>query len=682
MLPDTMAVALCGCLTGSWFLGPEDAWVVQVRMLGGGLGNIVRVDGTTDGGRSWRELPAAALPHEGEAVEGEAVEGEAVAPPSPCPFDHPPVLRLMGATAFLSAGSCTPAGETPSVFRSGDGFRHWARVSLPAPPGGWPATVEVGPAVSTAHELLVAVLARAGHLVVERSTNGGRRWQLVGRVDLGRTSTDPAATFLARTPASWVVPTGLAMAVPTDAGRRWHLEPSNQFAGSGPIAFGPQLVVALASLDGSMRTPALESTDEGRDWMAVGIGEPGLERVLTAFDDAASGLQSLSRSRLVAWGPAGLSVSSSGGRSWSRRLDVPVAVADFLGRTGYVVTPYSLERTVDGARSWRMLREPAPLSTIQFDTPSVGFAGTCTAPPSPLFITHDGGRSWDRVVLPLPWSTTGLCEEQASTSAGAAGGFLWVVAAAGQRRALFESSDGGRHWSKALGTPRVPALLLLAVSGPSAWVAVAQPEGPMNTMGQFFAVDVLVTTDQGRHWRDVLASSAEKITGLPASVPKARPRPLGVPSYPGGPLCSRAVGTGQGLQLAAASPRPGVLWLLSDSQNAARVRFLVTGSAGRSWTTTGPAPFGAAQVVALAAFGSHGAAVLVSSAKGAAVLVSSAKGAAVLVSSAKGAAVLVSSAKGAAVLVSSAKGAAEDLWVTTDGGRRWQRAGAARCAGG
>ena len=174
----------------------------------------------------------------------------------------------------------------------------------------------------------------------------------------------------------------------------------------------------------------------------------------------------------------------------------------------------------------------------------------------------------------------------------------------------------------------------------------------MNTMGQFFAVDVLVTTDQGRHWRDVLASSAEKITGLPASVPKARPRPLGVPSYPDGPLCSRAVGTGQGLQLAAASPRPGVLWLLSDSQNAARVRFLVTGSAGRSWTTTGPASFGAAQVVALAAFGSHGAAVL------------------------------VSSAKGAAVLVSSAKGAAEDLWVTTDGGRRWQRAGAARCAGG
>lgn len=321
------------------------------------------------------------------------------------------------------------------------------------------------------------MLAGARRLVVERSTNGGRRWQVASLLHLGASSTDPTATFVARTPLTWVVPTGLAMEVTNDGGRSWHVEPSNQFTGSGPVAFGPHLVVALASLGGATRIPALESTDGGRTWTAVGVGEPASERVSPAFTEAVTGFSALSRTDLVAFGPAGLAVSSSGGRSWSWRLEVPVEDADFLGQTGYVVTPFSLARTNDGGRSWTMLREPAQLSSVQFETPSVGLAGPCTGASSPLFITRDGGHSWERVALPLPWSTMGLCEEQGTTSAGAAGGLLWAVAAAGKRPSLFESSDGGRHWSKVLGSPQVPALSLMAVSGRARGLWSRSPRG-------------------------------------------------------------------------------------------------------------------------------------------------------------------------------------------------------------
>jgi hypothetical protein len=107
--------------------------------------------------------------------------------------------------------------------------------------------------------------------------------------------------------------------------------------------------------------------------------------------------------------------------------------------------------------------------------------------------------------------------------------------------------------------------------GQEAWVLVAQPVGPGNTLGVPYTFDLLVTGDLGGSWEDVFQAQG--------SIVVVRPR---VHSPPGGPAQTNQ-GFSNWLPQSAESPAPGVMWLTSYNEDFGGEAFASTGDAGQVW---------------------------------------------------------------------------------------------------
>jgi hypothetical protein len=178
-------------LTASYFLGVDDAWVVKQNIHGDGVGETTTVYSTsdggahwyhskalpgdittcclilfdqiyfanpddgwalaagqdmapgapttltmlwwksTDGGRSWSELPASALPTQGRVMGG-------LSPYLNCPSASSPHLTFATADiGWFSEGDCAAGVARPKVWWTTDAGAHWAPASLPPPASGW-----------------------------------------------------------------------------------------------------------------------------------------------------------------------------------------------------------------------------------------------------------------------------------------------------------------------------------------------------------------------------------------------------------------------------------------------------------------------------------------------------------------------------------------------------------------
>jgi photosystem II stability/assembly factor-like uncharacterized protein len=276
----------------------------------------------------------------------------------------------------------------------------------------------------------------------------------------------------------------------------------------------------------------------------------------------------------------GLFRTGDGGRRWAR-ITPPVSdpLASIFGvalsgaRGWAIVTPsvsggVSVDRTVNGGRSWQAVPLPAALPR-RLSAASISFAGTMTgfAAVSPypqshaqIFATGDGGAHWHLVTGTAPPVGSGI--EFTSAEDG------WGLGPTGR---LYRTTDGGLTWAEvtlpgfeshgprtdphATGSASLPAFFgasgILLVRGPG----TAIPWAP--TL-------VETTGDGGRTWH---------AHSLPFD-PDA-------PHY----------GTAAGMPFAAASPED---WLYFGSSELGRntyanVLFLrVTRDGGRSWTTILP----------------------------------------------------------------------------------------------
>jgi hypothetical protein len=486
---------------------------------------------TADGGRTWTELPGSELPLEGAPIGNNG----------PCPGDILP--HLVFATAqlgWLTEAACGTGRARPVIWRTTDGGSRWTVAALPAPAGGWGqwdqnyiGGTDVGqpwltttPGQPGRQVLLVPVATGLSGLVIERSADGGRTWRIAATLDTRALppvgSPDTAADWFDPVDAQrWVVAAPGGLIETADAGRTWTAVRTT-LALSGQPAWFTSLSSGFVLGTGTVAT--VSTTNGGHTWTSEAA--PG---TLTSGDKTEPAITAVSVAgpRLaVAFGPGGLETSTSGGRSWIRRLGsaTPVSEAEFANsQVGFAVAGDELLRSIDGGVSWRPLLEPAAgaVSAADFWSAEAGVAVVGRA----LLTTTDAGATWSQLRLPAGWSADptltagGTIGNACFTSSGTG----WVAALRDGQYGILGTADAGRHWQVAL-TPA--ALLALAplgknpaplgkppltvqvagCSGATAWVLVAQRVTPAmgNDQGTWA---LLRSLDDGTTWREVLRSA-------------------------------------------------------------------------------------------------------------------------------------------------------------------------------
>jgi photosystem II stability/assembly factor-like uncharacterized protein len=199
-------------------------------------------------------------------------------------------------------------------------------------------------------------------------------------------------------------------------------------------------------------------------------GSGGLDGYAGATPDGFIGPE-LAYSGSKVWMVTNLSLysSSDGGRAWSLALGptAPASMGEplnvgFWGPAGGWLTtlgPEGVEQlytTSDAGSHWREVDAPYGLVWVEFVGPLHAWALDARAG---LFRTSDGARSWQAVRTPGPFNT--VC-------AAGAGHVVGVVEQPGND--VYDTVDGGRHWSLAY---RLPGPVF---SGST--VAVCSPASP------------------------------------------------------------------------------------------------------------------------------------------------------------------------------------------------------------
>jgi len=172
-----------------------------------------------------------------------------------------------------------------------------------------------------------------------------------------------------------------------------------------------------------------------------------------------------SKGQLWVWGD-GAFVSDDQGRSWRRRIGMPVVALALSGRFVAAITttagcappddgkacPGALVTSIDGGRRWRSL--PLARTTDQDEVFVAGATGYAAIAATRLYSTSDAGRTWIRRRLGVPGIATsgGLA---APRIALAPDGVLWEIIGAvpamecaSQRKLLYRSNDAARHWHR------------------------------------------------------------------------------------------------------------------------------------------------------------------------------------------------------------------------------------------
>lgn len=533
---------------------------------------------TSDGGRTWSET-SNELPLQGLAL---ASYGSTA-----CPTFSPTHIAFANAdVGWFTEGDCEHGSAHPLVWTTHDGGLQWTASSLPAPAGGWRqwdvldhggtdvgSPYVVGPAASPI--IVVPVSLGISRLVVERSTDMGRSWQIAGSVDT-------RALPLQSTPADWFDPINAldwVLAAPgglietTSAGRTWSFVRSPYSPSGQPASFTSP---AYGLVQGTGNVVAVRTQNGGRTWTAESVPPSGYE------PSAVSTVAIAGPHLAFAAGAAGLLASANGGRTWVARLAAASSVGQLdivNSQVGFSLANTALIRTTDGGVSWQGLLHPVAGGVAGFDFWSAS-AGVVSVGYQRLYLTSDAGTTWQPLRLPRGWTIANATvggNQPADICLGA-NGVAWVVANRGNRYGVLVSANSGRSWRVALSPDLLPLSVyarepagagIAACKGDAAWVLVTQPAGPMDMQGIPTTFDLLRSLNLGRSWLDALRSPSEVKVARP-KLPSLRGGPLAVPFLPGP------------FDLTLASPTAA--WFTSPNENFGAITFASTGDGGLRWS--------------------------------------------------------------------------------------------------
>jgi photosystem II stability/assembly factor-like uncharacterized protein len=222
-------------------------------------------------------------------------------------------------------------GTHYGVFRSSDGGRTWRSDTL----GGQDAMNLVRPAGKT--------LWVAGHMVLAKSRDGGRTWSDVRPpglpgLDVHGFAVDPRRP---RTLYAAIAGTGLYRS--TDGGNSFGLVSKDV----GPAVMALAVTPDGRILAGDMREGLMVSRDGGRAWRL------SLRAQLMGLS-----LNPADPRRILAAGP-GILLSTNGGATWKRVLDIPEGAGPIAWSPGDPRVAYAvgfdrtLYRTNDQGQTWR-----------------------------------------------------------------------------------------------------------------------------------------------------------------------------------------------------------------------------------------------------------------------------------------------------------------------------------------
>jgi len=576
-----------------YFANPEDGWVLGVAqdMSPNNPTTLFMILwASTDGGRTWAELPPADLPGQGQVLgRGAGSCG---------PVSSPRLAFASAQTGWLTEGDCGSGPAQPQVWRTTDGGRHWSASLLPAPASGWGSWdradqggVDMGApslfATGVTTTVLVPVAVGQSSLVVERSTDGGRTWGIASQVEVGTPAgaQTPAEWFQAISADDWLIAAPTELVESTDGGRHW------AFARTSLALHEPVYFTSLEHgfMQGSGLTVASATYDAGQTWSGEEMPADLYGQALPDLGPPIDLAQSPAAALAIVAGWAGLLVSSDQGATWRQSLGTadPVLQVDFVDdSTGFALTDDQLLRTTNGGGTWAPLLQPqaGAATAILFWSAAAGLATTGTG----LYLTRDAGRSWQPFALPGGWEAGGLQGNGMPNAFCFTGnGTGWAAARRGNRLAVLVTTDGGEHWAvtsapdllpaagtrKAQGTTLPGANLeLAACSGGSAWAIVYQPSGEGDMQGVPYTFDLLETSDMGAQWLDVLRSTGSDLVTRPRlPSPSSRPQ-------------EAVAGFDGWVPQSALSPAPGALWLTSYNEDFGGISFASTGDAGLQWS--------------------------------------------------------------------------------------------------
>lgn len=349
------------------------------------------------------------------------------------PFVTAPIA--FGGPAVDVAGTFPGGGvwaaTADQVMISGDGGRSWSRNPVPQF-----ATVDVldrthvwavSPGSDSVWPYRGNGIADTLHLIVNRSSDGGRTWRSVALPgDYGGTT--PVLSFSDEMHGYLLCATlrggGPSVVLQTDdGGATWRTMGTPGFnLGSVFSVSGPAVLWSGTQGDaGPVERPVLDvSRDGGRTWTDARL--PGLVGSLFATNTVlappaffgATGIVAVD-SEPVAGEELTVYRSLDGGRTWARASSMPnpngasafSAFAALDARHWLFVAGNGLLRTGDGGRTWsRLIPEGLPpegITWLHFADPEHGVAlespGAFTRPAN-LFVTADGGASWRVVATP------------------------------------------------------------------------------------------------------------------------------------------------------------------------------------------------------------------------------------------------------------------------------------------
>jgi photosystem II stability/assembly factor-like uncharacterized protein len=483
---------------GAIVVDPTDGSVVYaVAGVTGG-----HVSKSTNGGRTWRTLPASPDP-----------DALAIDPANP---------QVLFATVEGAWNETTRRGSG-SIAVTSDGGRTWHTAATyddnlssiavdPASPGTVYAAGTAGVLVSADSGLTwtsagkapdfnltgLAVDPLSGTLYVSswkkgvfRSVDGGRTWTPLGTRFSGPLAVDP------QSPSTLYFGTENGIEKTVDGGKSWRP------ADSGIVA-SDVLSTAIDPRDTNVVYAGTESgffrsRDGGHTWRMLRLGVNGQA---IAVDPAQS-------THLLASASRGILISTDSGRTWSRAAGSAV-VTKAAGRHGSPVTAIAFDphhpgtvfaaawgagviRSTDRGRTWHTTaRRPAWISSVG-GTVAVDPQGSAILYGSTngaLIRSTDGGSSWKWIFLPRVGAILAVLAVDPSDP-------QTLYASIGddssrlQRPRLARSVDGGRHWR----------FFKLGVDGIDANALVIDPRNPSIMFAGTPFQGVLRTNDGGATWQ-------------------------------------------------------------------------------------------------------------------------------------------------------------------------------------
>jgi photosystem II stability/assembly factor-like uncharacterized protein len=392
------------------------------------------------------------------------------------------------------------------------------------------------------------------HLVINRTSDGGRTWQSTALLgDSAGTQpvlafTDPMHGFLLLSPLRFG-PGESTLLATGDGGATWQVDSHDGMLGSifsttdattlwagnqgdaGPVArpilqvsgLGVRGIVYLGRTWTDARLPGLVDDTFANDVVAAGPLVSGSDGVVAINVGSSANTP---ETRFYSSADAGL--------HWTLTTTTPPTTAVALIEPSHFVTsgpaPRSLSSTTDAGATWEsypssgLPGDPFGHGRLRFWDSESGMAIVRlgdTPAPNGLFLTHNGGRAWSPVGFPsAPASPTpiaspeptaasvttsanaiayfdsdhGLLAESRGSDGGSSAGVIW------------RTTDGGKTWMMAAQVP-VAFTSLAVVGAGEAWAGVNCGQEVSPCAGSVWA-----STDAGTTWQQVSTTAVESLT--------------------------------------------------------------------------------------------------------------------------------------------------------------------------